>query len=148
MLLICDFVLAKLTRLRLGLSHLNEHKFKHNFQDCINPLCTYSWEIESFSHFFLHCHYFTNIPSTLFSELQPVDVKIAKFSDNEIVQLRLYGSPKFDSDQNRKLSDSCGSFILKSENFYVSVLQKQMELVDNKTSGIDSHLICQSDKYP
>ena len=29
-----------LTRLRLGLSHLNEHKFRHNFQDCINPLCS------------------------------------------------------------------------------------------------------------
>ena len=28
-----------LTRLRLGLNHFNEHKFKHNFQDCINPLC-------------------------------------------------------------------------------------------------------------
>ena len=27
------------TRLRLGLSHLREHKFKHNFQDCLNPLC-------------------------------------------------------------------------------------------------------------
>ena len=26
-----------LTRLRLGLSHLNEHKFRHNFQDCLNP---------------------------------------------------------------------------------------------------------------
>ena len=27
--------LKLLTRLRLGLSHLNEHKFKHNYQDCI-----------------------------------------------------------------------------------------------------------------
>ena len=26
-----------LTRLRLGLSHLNEHMFKHNFKDCVNP---------------------------------------------------------------------------------------------------------------
>ena len=26
-----------LTRLRLGLSHINEHKFKHNFKDCVNP---------------------------------------------------------------------------------------------------------------
>ena len=25
-----------LTRLRLGLSHLNDHKFRHNFQDCLN----------------------------------------------------------------------------------------------------------------
>ena len=28
-----------ITRLRLGLSHLREHKFKHSFQDTINPLC-------------------------------------------------------------------------------------------------------------
>ena len=79
--------LKLLTRLRLGLSHLNEHKFKHNFQDCINPLCTCSLEIESLSHFFLHCHYFTNIRSTLFIELQSVDANIAKFSGNEIVDL-------------------------------------------------------------
>ena len=32
--------LKYLTRLRLRLSHLNEHQFKHNFQDCINALCT------------------------------------------------------------------------------------------------------------
>ena len=28
-----------LTRLRLGLSHLYEHKFKNNFQDTLNSLC-------------------------------------------------------------------------------------------------------------
>ena len=28
-----------LTRLRLGFSHLNEQKFRHNFRDFINPLC-------------------------------------------------------------------------------------------------------------
>ena len=47
-----------LTRLRLGLSHLNERKFKHNFQDCVKPLCSCSLEIESLFHFFLHCHQF------------------------------------------------------------------------------------------
>ena len=33
--------LKLLTRLRLGLIHINEHKFKQSFhfQDCINPLC-------------------------------------------------------------------------------------------------------------
>ena len=31
-----------LTRLRLDLSHLNEHKFKHNFKDCVNHLCSFS----------------------------------------------------------------------------------------------------------
>ena len=32
--------LKLLTRLGLGLSHLNEHRFNHNFKDCINPLCS------------------------------------------------------------------------------------------------------------
>ena len=31
-----------LTRLPLGLSHLREHKFNHNFQDTINPSCSCS----------------------------------------------------------------------------------------------------------
>ena len=37
--------LSFLTCLRLGLSHLNEHRFRHNFQDCLNPLCSCSLEI-------------------------------------------------------------------------------------------------------
>ena len=28
-----------LIRLRLGQSQLNEHKFKHIFKDCVNPIC-------------------------------------------------------------------------------------------------------------
>ena len=28
-----------LTRLRLGVSHLRDHKFKHSFQDSLNPIC-------------------------------------------------------------------------------------------------------------
>ena len=34
--------LNSLTYLRLGLSHLNDHKFNNNFRDCINPLCSCS----------------------------------------------------------------------------------------------------------
>ena len=49
--------LKLLTRLRLRLSHLNEHRFNHNFQNNVNPLCSPSLEIESNSHFLLHCHH-------------------------------------------------------------------------------------------
>ena len=47
------------TRLRLGLSHLREHKFKHSFQDSINPLCTCCLDVESTIDYFLHCPLFT-----------------------------------------------------------------------------------------
>ena len=44
-----------LTRLRLGLSHLREHKFKHGFLDSLNPICNCGLDIESTCHFLLHC---------------------------------------------------------------------------------------------
>lgn len=47
-----------LTRLRVSLSHLREHKFSHNFQDTINPLCSCRLEIQSTSHFFLRKFHF------------------------------------------------------------------------------------------
>ena len=45
-------------RLRLGFSHL-KHKFKHNFQDLVDPLCSVGIEIESTKHFLLHCANFS-----------------------------------------------------------------------------------------
>ena len=43
--------LKLLTRLRLGLSHLRYHKFKHNFLDTFNPLCSCGSDIETTLHF-------------------------------------------------------------------------------------------------
>ena len=73
--------LTLLNRLKLGLSYLNQlnhDKFNHDFRDCVNPLYTCSLQIESPSHFFLLCHYFTDIRKTLYNELLSVDENILK----------------------------------------------------------------------
>ena len=36
-----------LTRMRLSLSHLADHKFRHNFRDCLNPICSCGQKIEA-----------------------------------------------------------------------------------------------------
>ena len=61
-----------LTRLRLGLSHLNEHKSKHNFRDCLYPLCSCSLEVESTTHFFLLCKYYNDIRKTLLDTVKEI----------------------------------------------------------------------------
>ena len=43
-----------LTRLCLGLSHLNAHRFQHNFQNSLNPLCSCSLETVHFSNLRAH----------------------------------------------------------------------------------------------
>ena len=40
-----------ITWLRVRTSHLRERKFEHNFQDCLNPICSCGLDIESTSHF-------------------------------------------------------------------------------------------------
>ena len=47
-----------LHKLRLGFSHLREHKFRHNFVDTVNPLSSFYLEIESTEYYTLIalCH--------------------------------------------------------------------------------------------
>ena len=58
-----------LNRLRLGLSHLNEHKFKQGFYDTINPICICGGDIESINHFFLHCPEYCEVRQTLYEKI-------------------------------------------------------------------------------
>ena len=47
--------LSYLTQLRVSLSKLNLHKFKHNFRDAIDAMCPSNDGIESEEHFLLLC---------------------------------------------------------------------------------------------
>ena len=51
--------LILLTRLRVSFSHLNEHRFRYNFENCINPLSSCSLVSENTLHYLLHCHHFS-----------------------------------------------------------------------------------------
>ena len=57
-----------LTRLRLGLSHLCEHKFKHSFEDTLIPLCSCGKEVETFFHFVRSCPNYSDERLTLLSK--------------------------------------------------------------------------------
>ena len=80
-----------LTKLRLGLSHLNENRFNHNIQNCINLLYTCSLEVESTVHFFLHCHHYHNIRARLLNSLEVVDTNLLKLSEKQLTKVCLYG---------------------------------------------------------
>ena len=66
-----------MTRLRLGLSHLNEHKFRHNFRDTVNPLRSCSLEHENLINFLLHCPYHNVQRKTLSDSVNIVDESIS-----------------------------------------------------------------------
>ena len=83
-------------RLRLGLSRLREHKFNYNFQNCINPLCSCGMDIESTSHFFLHCPLFDDKRITLLSTLNKIDCKLIEATESSLIETLLFGNSLFD----------------------------------------------------
>ena len=50
-----------LTHLRLKLSRLNEHKFRHGFNDKINPMCACGTEVKTTDNFHLRCHFYSTL---------------------------------------------------------------------------------------
>ena len=70
--------LKLLTRLLLGLSHLRYHKFRHNFQDCIYPICDCGLEIETATYFLLHCPLFQSARQSLLMNIKKIDESILK----------------------------------------------------------------------
>ena len=112
--------LKLLARLRLDHSHLNEHRFNHNFQSCINPLHSCSLAIESTIHFLLHCHHFSNIHSTLLNSINEVlgsITKISDLSDCALVKILLFGDQNYTQVENACIINATLKYLVDSERF-------------------------------
>ena len=92
-----------LTRLRLGLSHLHDHKFKYNFQDCLNPLCICGVDVEDTKHFFLHCNNYNQERQTLFDMIARVKNDFLNLNESELLNLLLYGHLTLTFFENREV---------------------------------------------
>ena len=79
-----------LTRLHLGLSHLREHKFKHSFQDTLNPFCSYGLDVERNTHFFLYCPLFSNQRCTLLSTVNNIGSSLTNTNDTILTHILLF----------------------------------------------------------
>ena len=99
------------------LSHLSEHKFKYNFRNCLNPLCSCGLSIESTSHFLLHCPIFHDKRHTLLSTLDNINSKILESNDSYLSQTLLFGSTSFDSETNTLVLNATIDYILSNERF-------------------------------
>ena len=113
--------LKLLTWLRLGLSHLKQHRFNHNFQNFINSLCTCSLEVESTAHFFLHCHHYHNIRAKLLNSLEVIDTNLLKLSEEQLTKVLLYGFSQLDQNQNRNVLNSSIDFTVELKRFESSL---------------------------
>ena len=92
-----------LTRLRLQFSHLNEHKFCHNFKDFVSPMCDCGAETETASHFYLRCQIFANERQNLRDDVYWIDASIKNLNEESLTDVLLYGSDRFNHSKNKQI---------------------------------------------
>ena len=111
-----------LTRLRLGLSHLREHKFKYSFQDSLNPICSCGNDIETSAHFLLHCPTFSNERSTFVNIIGSIHRDILTRSDSHVTETLLYGDSNSNNITNTLILNATIDFLIITKRFDASLL--------------------------
>ena len=108
-----------LSQIRVSLSKLKFHKFKHNFEDTINPLCPTNDGIEDAKQFLLFCPSYYNYRRDLASILVAVQtfVQIGALSNKVLFQLSLYGVKDLPSDVAKHVLEPTPEFIRKIGRF-------------------------------
>ena len=106
-----------LTRIRLGLSHLYEHKFKNNFQNTLNPLCNCGCDVENTFHFLLHCLNFLTERNTLLSKITNIGSDILNQADGTITKTLLFGNSKYCNKINLHILNTSIDFTITSKRF-------------------------------
>ena len=105
-----------LTRLRFGLSHLRDHKFKHSFQVTLNTICNSGEDIETWWHYLLHCWIYKRL--AVLNVIQGIDSSILEFTDSRIVEVFLYGRKFLDFSDNTNILNATIDFLLKTKRFH------------------------------
>ena len=101
-----------LIRLCLGLSHLNEHKLKHSFQDALHPFCSCYLNVETNNTYvFISCPLFNNQRCTLLSTVSDTYSSMTNTSDLILTHILLFGKALLDISVN--------TFILKAAMNYI-----------------------------
>ena len=70
-----------------GLSLLKEHKFKHGFNDTVNPICIWGGDIESINDFFLHCPEYYEAKQTFFYNTQSIDKMLLSQNESSLTHV-------------------------------------------------------------
>ena len=96
-----------LTQLRVGLSNLREHRFRHNFRDTTDPMCLSNDGVEDTAHFLLLCHEYTTHRTVFLDRVNRISascgVDINSLCEDELLNVILYGSENFPDISNKDI---------------------------------------------
>ena len=111
-----------LTKLRLGLSHLREHKFRHELLESLNPICSCGQNIDTSTHFLLHCSNYSNERLTFLNIIRNIDGNILSKNDLKVTETLLNGGRSYDDTKNTLIMNATMEFLFTSKRFDVPIV--------------------------
>ena len=114
-----------LSRVRLGLSHLREHKFKHSFQDALNPICNCGKDIETPCHYLLSCPNYDVEWNALLNNIRRIAPNILNQNDSQIAHVLLFGDASLNSEINTSILNSTIDYFFATNRFNESIFERQ-----------------------
>ena len=106
------YVSKLLTRLRLGLSHIRDQKFRHCFQDTQYPLLWY--DTETIAHIFLHCPSFHTPRQTLMNNIRNINEQILSHGKDQLIQTFLYCNPNCNLTVSRLILNAAIEYLISN----------------------------------
>ena len=103
-------------RLGLGFSDLNGQRFGHHFQDCMNPLCSCSLEVEDTIHYLLQCRHFLQFRNDHMNSVKSVSDNFGSSSDKVKKDVISYRDSRL--DENKKIT------ILEATLTYIKIYER------------------------
>ena len=104
-----------LDRLRLGFSYLPEHKFRHNFADTVNPLCSCAFETESTDDFFLRCQNYLSFCTVLMNKSSSINSGIIPLRPSALLEVILYGDKMLSDNSNQQILTATINYIKNTQ---------------------------------
>ena len=92
-----------LSRLKLDFSHLNEHIFRHNFNDITNPMCSCGKESETTIHYLLRSDLYSIYRLELLNDIGVLNKSLNNFSEGNLLNILLYGAEDFTYQMNSEI---------------------------------------------
>ena len=103
--------------MRVGLSHLREHKFKHIFQDTLNPICNCGEDIETTSHYLLHCPDYLYERKTLLKTVSCIVPNIFNFNNDQLTEIHLHGKEDLNNINNTSIFNGTINYLIETKRF-------------------------------
>ena len=124
-------VIKLLTRIKLGLSHLREHKFKHGFLHSLNPSCSCGQNIETSTCFLPRCSNYSNERLTFLSIIRNIDSNILSKNGFRVMETLVYGGSSYDNTNITLVINATLEFLFASTRFDVPLVYVEFGFIFN-----------------